>query len=274
MKVDEEHNLENTRPGELSYVFRDIFVLKEIKIGDVDFNIYLPRANDKGSTFREVFGSKNEYDFNVEILPRLSKEDIVLDCGAHIGLFSLQVSQYVNTVYSFEPDLTNYEYLNINLELNNLENIIPINKAVAHESEKREFFVSHRSPAINSLYRYDYFNKLGARATTREVDCTTLEDIFEEKGIEFCKLIKMDIEGAEFEVLLNLPDHMFKRIGMFILESHNWVTGYNEYDLMKKLRENGFETTMLFGSGRDKEEFSSLRSINRDMKKEMDNENS
>lgn len=239
-------------------------MIQEIEVGDRVLKISLPRANDLGSTFREVFGSKDEYEFDSVIRPMLTEDDIVLDFGAHIGLFSLLVSQYVDTVHSFEPDKVNCEYMLRNIELNNIVNVLSYSYALAGQDGQRDFLISCKSPACNSFFEYPFFNDNGESAVVRKVDCVTLEEAFICCDIDFCKLIKMDIEGAEFEVLLDLPKHMFERIGIFILEVHNQVTEYTEQDITKKLEENGFDTVVLFGTGEDEKEFMSLRAINKE----------
>jgi len=241
-------------------------MIKKIKFGENEFKISLPRLNDLGSTFSKVFGNEDIYRFDSEVRSILTKRDVIIDCGAHIGLFSLCVSQYVDRVYAFEPDIANCEYFRRNLELNDIKNVILSTKAVANIVGERDFLVSCKSPATSSFYEYPFFNDDGESSLTRKVECITLKDVFDENNIDFCSLVKMNIEGAEFEVLLNLPSDIYEKIEMFVIESHNRVTKYGEQDLIDKLKENGFETTILFRTGKDKTEFTEMRSIRKEIK--------
>jgi FkbM family methyltransferase len=241
-------------------------MIKEIEINNNKIKINFPRVNDYKSTFREIYGSVDEYEFNSVLKPLLTKDDIVIDCGAHIGLFSLLVYQYVDKVYSYEADVANFEYLKMNLELNNIKLIKPFNLALSKDLEDREFLVSCKSPACNSFYTNKFFNDYGESAIKRKVSCITLEEIFKRNNITYCKLLKMDIEGAEFDVLLNTPDYIFKKIGVIVLEIHNDLTKYNEQDIIKKLEKVNFKTKILFGTGKDDKEFLLARSINNDIK--------
>lgn len=62
---------------------------------------------------------------------RLSSEDIVLDGGANIGVYSITLSPNVKHVFAVEPDPTNYSYLVRNLERNRVPNVTPVNAALA-----------------------------------------------------------------------------------------------------------------------------------------------
>ena len=63
----------------------------------------------------------------------ISKEDIVLDIGAHVGTFSLKVSKKCKVVYCFEPFIINYVQLINNININKYENIIPFNFAISNK---------------------------------------------------------------------------------------------------------------------------------------------
>ena len=83
----------------------------------------------------------NEYhveDFEI------NRNDVVIDIGAHIGLFSLLVSQYCKTgkIFSFEPMRENFDLLVSNLELNRIENVFPFNVAVSKNSGKLNLFLN------------------------------------------------------------------------------------------------------------------------------------
>ena len=72
----------------------------------------------------------NEYD--VEDF-EINVNDTIIDIGAHVGLFSLLVSQLCKTgkILSFEPVRENFNLLVSNLKLNHIENVLPFNMAVS-----------------------------------------------------------------------------------------------------------------------------------------------
>ena len=84
----------------------------------------------------------NEYDVDSF---KINQNDIVIDVGAHIGLFSLLVSQFCKTgkIFSFEPIRENFDLLVSNLELNHIENVFPFNVAVSKNSGKLNLFLNN-----------------------------------------------------------------------------------------------------------------------------------
>ncbi|PIN99119.1 MAG: hypothetical protein COT90_01185 [Candidatus Diapherotrites archaeon CG10_big_fil_rev_8_21_14_0_10_31_34] len=86
--------------------------------------------------FAEIFFG-NEY-FTKDLV--LSEKAVVFDVGAHIGIFSVFISQKAEKVFSFEPVLENFNLLKQNIELNKLENkVFPFNSAVSNKKEKKVF---------------------------------------------------------------------------------------------------------------------------------------
>ena len=67
----------------------------------------------------------------------ISKGDIVIDIGAHIGWYSLLASRRVGKegiVYAFEPEPISFNILVKNIKLNDITNIVPIKKALSDSS--------------------------------------------------------------------------------------------------------------------------------------------
>jgi FkbM family methyltransferase len=81
----------------------------------------------------------------------------------------------------------------------------------------------------------------------QEVECITLETLFKNENIEHVDLMKIDIEGSEYEVL---GSSSFKavapKIDIVIGESHKWA-GRNENQLRESLKNNGFNFQWLPG---------------------------
>jgi hypothetical protein len=65
-------------------------------------------------------------------------------------------------------------------------------------------------------------------------------DKLEGIGIRQVDLVKLDCEGAEYEILFNLPPVYFPRIRRIVLEYHDNVTAYTHLDLAAFLKEQGY----------------------------------
>ena len=126
----------------------------------------------------------------------LVEDDVVLDVGAHVGAFSAMCSKRLNKglIFSFEPNPRIFRLLRINLYLNGLKNVSPINFALADYCGEAELSVTG-NPAAGHL---------GRDLSTTEnfkVQVRTIDDFCLERGIDRVALIKIHAEGSEMAIL-------------------------------------------------------------------------
>lgn len=137
----------------------------------------------------------------------------VLDIGAHHGYFSMLAARQLGTegkVYAFEPAVENFEILKTNIKLNQLTNVIPVNKAASDKRGTVPFFIEKSNDVQGSL-----FSTLRAGEFTVPVECITIDEFI---GGEPVDVIKMDIEGGEPYALEGMKDTLAqnKDIVLFI----------------------------------------------------------
>jgi FkbM family methyltransferase len=133
--------------------------------------------------------------------------DIVVDIGANIGRYTIISSKRVGTngkVVAIEAHPGNFEMLNRNIKLNRLTNVIPLNYAAYSKETKIKLYVPDEESG------YTIYHTLMERTGKKfvEVDAITLDYLLlqlngireEVEGVEV-NWIKIDVEGAEFEVL-------------------------------------------------------------------------
>ena len=174
----------------------------------------------------------NEYD--VEDF-EINTNDTVIDIGAHIGLFSLLVSQLCKTgkILSFEPVSENFDLLVSNLKLNHIKNILPFNMAVSKNSGRLDLFLNNDQSA------HSIFSK---SSESISVESTSLQKIFEENKISSCKLLKLDCEGAEYEIIDSLPSEYLDKIQNIVMEYHSADTKPELVkNLIQKIKNAGFK---------------------------------
>lgn len=143
----------------------------------------------------------------------IKNNDLVLDIGAHIGLFALFASQFCKggKIFCFEPIKENYELLLENIKLNNIENIFPYNVAVTKTTSHVKIFRNDDESGHSMFLDNENFVT---------VDSKSLNDIFLENEIHNCDFLKLDCEGAEYEIIDSmLPDHI-KKIKKTVIEYH------------------------------------------------------
>ncbi|MDH4358880.1 MAG: FkbM family methyltransferase [Candidatus Berkelbacteria bacterium] len=172
---------------------------------------------------------------------KLGKGSIVVDIGAHEGVFSLFCAQYSNRVYAFEPDPENYATFEKNLALNSSLKVKLYNLAVASSSGKKKFY-SRLDRVSGGLV--SWFNPLNSSTKVIEIDSISLENIFRILGNRNIEILKVDCEGAEFEIFRSLPPKYLKKINSIAIEIHE--TAGSALQLEKKLVESGFKIVKFF----------------------------
>jgi len=129
----------------------------------------------------------------------VKKGDIVLDCGAFIGLHTLELSKLVEDtgkVYSFEPIPAVADCVEKTMEEKNINNVVLVRKPLYSSSNIKLEFVSDLS-GLSSVA--DYRRK--AFKYKYKVNSICIDDFInipKDKKISF---IKIDVEGSEFKVL-------------------------------------------------------------------------
>jgi len=155
----------------------------------------------------------------------IRNHDTVVDVGAHIGIFSIFADVQANrgTIYAYEPEPENFDLLEQNIRINRSRNIKAFRFGLSGKSEKRKLFLSSRRKTAHSFY--------ADSEESVEVQCVTLKDVFDANGLAQIDFLKLDCEGAEYEILLGTPRDYLSRIRRISLEYHDGVMGHNHREL-------------------------------------------
>lgn len=163
---------------------------------------------------------------------------VIIDIGGQNGYFAVFASRYADALYTYEPVPENYTMLVANIANNALEKIVkPHNVAVSGVRGTMRLNLSPNNTGGHSMYA------AGGTAAI-DVPTTTLPDIFESNNIDRCALLKMDIEGSEYDIFYNLPDAYFEKIDEIRMEVHDIDTEQKQHDaLVDFLAAKGYEVT-------------------------------
>lgn len=162
----------------------------------------------------------------------------VVDIGAGLGEFCVSVARDHPEcrVYAFEPNAEAYALLQDNVRLNGLRNVTTSPVAVAARPGRALLHAVGGAPARG---RTTPVAGPGADAAAT-VRATTLDEIFRDLDIRRCDFLKLDCEGAEYDILFGAGSETLARITQVALEYHDGVTPFSGEDVAALLRRHGF----------------------------------
>jgi FkbM family methyltransferase len=171
-------------------------MLLKVSVPKYDYKFYC-RMNNEDYTFM----TGHEDEIEEHFTPKGG--DTIVDIGAHAGHYTLISSKRVGAngkVIAIEADPSNFEILNRNIKLNGLTNIIPLNYAVYSKQTKLKLYLPDEESGF-SIYNTIMVNRAKTGEKFIEVNANTLDYLLQQNGINEVNWIKIDVEGAEFEVL-------------------------------------------------------------------------
>jgi FkbM family methyltransferase len=119
--------------------------------------------------------------------------DVVIDCGAFVGGFSLSASRLAKEVHLFEPEQANFACLQYNFKETN--NCI-LNRVGLYDHSKTMTLNISASSVEHSLLKPDD----GEAIATRQISVVALRDYCRSKNITTLNFVKIEAEGVELEV--------------------------------------------------------------------------
>lgn len=122
---------------------------------------------------------------------KFEPEDIIVDCGANYGDLFIALSQFLppRNYITFEPGPDEYRCLKLNIPEGQ-----HINSALSDKVGSQLFYLSS-SRGDSSLIEPLHHSK------SMKVKTTTLDHFLSQRGLERCKLLKLEAEGCEPEIL-------------------------------------------------------------------------
>lgn len=164
-----------------------------------DFHMFIMEANDL--LFPYIARNSKEYDsiqvgegtyerFGIEI----EEGDVVIDCGANIGLFSLFAGyRKASKVISFEPVVYAHDLLTKNLNINDFKKteFIVEKLGLSKTNETVKISINEENIGSNSIIGNDSSQK------TESIQVIKLDKYIRDNNITKIDFIKADIEGAE-----------------------------------------------------------------------------
>jgi FkbM family methyltransferase len=178
----------------------------------------------------------NSYRHALNFLRDCTDDPFVLDLGGNIGLFSL-LAAFTNknaNIFTYEPGPPNRKLLELNLLANPKlgEQIELRTQAAGGLSRTADWFFDEHNPGGSGLF--------GNEGLRFPVQIRALADIIGSLG-KTITLLKMDIEGGEFEILAYTPPEVWQQVQAISLELHDDPEGkISQTEFLRRMESYGY----------------------------------
>ncbi len=173
----------------------------------------------------------------------MKADQTIIDIGANIGDVSLHAAQFVGqtgNVHSFEPDPTNYKRFETNLDLNLFSNIHKNKVGLGDKAGTYNIAnIDSGNQGMNRIVHEESSN-----SKTQQIQVSTLDSYVLEKKLDKVDLIKIDVEGFEYNVLKGSKTVIdtFHPTFFIELDDDNLIEqGSSANKLVKLLEDGGYE---------------------------------
>lgn len=162
--------------------------------------------------------------------------NVMIDIGANIGATSIFAASLSDDwedkqkikVLAYEPEPHNIDYLYENIKTNGKEDQVKVFK-YAIGGRREMVYINDGSGS----------SQIGAdEITGQKVEQIRLEDIYADNKVANCDLLKIDVEGSEYDIILNTPDDILKKAAHIRIEFHAYGKGRDFGKMIDKLCRN------------------------------------
>lgn len=171
------------------------------------------------------------------------KYENVVDAGANVGVFIKYIlnKKLSKKIVAVECDPDALKDLHKNFEEETKVKIIP--KALHTKSDTVEFYHSVDNPVTSA----SILNNNNDSIEVINVESITLKELIDELG--FIDLLKVDIEGSEYDIFSDLKEELLLKINNIFIECHFFKEEYQIKfnELIIKMKKNNFEIIDPFG---------------------------
>jgi FkbM family methyltransferase len=162
------------------------------------------------------------------------KNKFVIDIGANIGTYSLLAAELgAKQVYSVEPVSATFDQLYKNINIGKYKNIIPLKYAVSDVSNEFVNIAIMSDNGHNTIYKSE-------NSKQEKVSTITLTELLDKCNDSV--VLKIDCEGAEYDIIMNSTAEIMSKVDRIMLEVHGDMhpTYKGHQVLNDKLKSFGF----------------------------------
>jgi FkbM family methyltransferase len=215
-------------------------ILKLLKVPRPEFiQIFVPEYNYKFYV-RPDKEDLATYEDPIFELFRPKQGDNFVDVGAHIGRYSIMAAKrigHLGRIIAIEAHPETFEVLKKNMALNGLHNVMTINSVVSSQKGKVKLYLDGHDSGF-TVYTTIMINRTKTEKFL-EVESNTLDNILNENNMQRVNYVKIDVEGAELEVLKGAINTLSSNKDLTLLiEVHGEA---NYMPLLRIFKEHNFQ---------------------------------
>lgn len=200
--------------------------------------VHCPNADGARFPLYEIFGD-DAYELD-KLTAGIDRDATVLDVGGQIGSFALATARALPAarVHVYEASPTSAGYIQRNVDDNGLAERVTVHaKAMAGEPGEFTFVDSGTASGHNGLTAPEWMKDQGAREVT--VPAETFDRAVQGAGGSV-QVVKMDVEGAEYDIVLNSSPASWADVRRVVMEYHP-VEGHSLKELLDFFAAVGLE---------------------------------
>ena len=235
---------------------------KEEKIVVNGYEMYV-NPNDKGIS-EELAMFKIHEPLNTKFLSEQLQEGMIcLDIGANLGYFTFLESLKIGKtgrVIGVEPAPLTFELFEKNIKLQKHQNISSYNFAFSDKESTVDFFISNSSNWSRIIAEKDTYH--GDKGDIIKIKCRTIDNFIEELELKKLDLIRVDLEGYEFEIFEGAQKTLSELKPMLQIEVHRDFMGIKKSLIfLKNMKDLGYEIIYYIPRGVDMPIVASIKDV-------------